>query len=53
MKALALPVNEQARLEVLHRYQILDPGAEQAFDDFTFQEAQQEVSAIDLGEFWS
>ncbi len=32
----ALPSNETRRLAALHRYQILDTPAEQAFDDFTF-----------------
>jgi len=32
----ALPPNETQRLAALHRYQILDTPAEQAFDDFAF-----------------
>jgi PAS domain S-box-containing protein len=48
MKAAALPANEQARLDVLHRYQILDTGAEQAFDDFTTLASQICESPIAL-----
>jgi len=35
VKIAALPANEKDRLAALYRYQILDTGAEQVFDDFT------------------
>lgn len=34
-KSLPLPIGEDARVEALHRYQILDTPPEEAFDDLT------------------
>ncbi|HHP7243592.1 MAG TPA: GAF domain-containing protein [Elainellaceae cyanobacterium] len=40
MKAAAIPASETTRLKVLHRYKILDTGAEQAFNNLTTLAAQ-------------
>jgi anti-anti-sigma regulatory factor len=35
MQSASLPINEAARLEALHRYNVLDTAPEEAFDDLT------------------
>lgn len=50
MKAL-LPIDEVARLETLHRYEILDTAPEEAFDDIAFLAAhvcQTPIALINL-----
>jgi two-component system sensor histidine kinase/response regulator len=53
-----LPSNEAERLEALHRYDILDTGPEQAFDDITLLAAQicmtktAMISLVDRNRQW-
>jgi two-component system sensor histidine kinase/response regulator len=53
-----LPSNEAERLEALHRYDILDTGLQQAFDDITFLASQicvtktAMISLVDRNRQW-
>lgn len=57
MKA-SLPENEEARLQALYRYRILDSSPEQAYDDFTHlvssvcQTPVAFISMVDAERLW-
>lgn len=58
MKAPQIPINEEERLEVLYRYQMLDTPPEQVFDDLTKLAAQicdckiSVISLVDRNRQW-